>query len=164
MEPSARLREVAEQYAQALRGALGERLVSVVLFGSVARGEAKATSDVDLLVVVDGLPRSRLARQEVLREADARVAPQLDALRAAGVWADVRPILKTPEEAAQPSPLYFDLVEDAVLLYDRGEFFAHVLERMRQSLRRLGARRLRLGEARYWDLKPDFRPGDVFEI
>lgn len=33
---------------------LGSRLAGVVLYGSVARGEAAASSDVDLLMVVDG--------------------------------------------------------------------------------------------------------------
>jgi len=36
---STRLREVAEEYAEELSGVFKERLVSVVLFGSVARGE-----------------------------------------------------------------------------------------------------------------------------
>jgi hypothetical protein len=36
-----------------LRAAFGERLVSVKLFGSYARGEATERSDVDVLVVLD---------------------------------------------------------------------------------------------------------------
>jgi hypothetical protein len=73
-------------------------------------------------------------------------------------------IVRTPAEAARPIPLYLDLTEDAVILHDRGGFFADVLERVRTSLRRLGARRIRQGTAWYWDLKPDFQPGDVIEI
>ncbi len=61
-------------------------------------------------------------------------------------------------------PLYLDLVEDAVLLFDRDGFFAGALEHLRRSLRRTGVRRLRLGKIRYWDLKPDLVPGEIFEI
>jgi hypothetical protein len=32
------------------------------------------------------------------------------------------------------------------------------------GLAHLGARRVWLGNAWYWDLKPDYRPGDVFEL
>src|SRR5262245_32590236 len=38
----------------------GDGLVSIVLFGSVARRQARPTSDIDLVLVADGLPR-RLA-------------------------------------------------------------------------------------------------------
>jgi hypothetical protein len=39
-DPPRLLRTLADQYAAALRTVLGPRLVAVVLFGSVARGEA----------------------------------------------------------------------------------------------------------------------------
>ncbi|MEW6049226.1 MAG: nucleotidyltransferase domain-containing protein, partial [Bacillota bacterium] len=50
------LRRLAEAYALAAREVLGDNLTSVVLFGSVARGEAGPGSDVDLLVVCRELP------------------------------------------------------------------------------------------------------------
>ena len=56
------------------------------------------------------------------------------------------------------------MVEDAVLLYDRDGFFASVLARLRKRLRAMGAERRRLGRIAYWDLKPDFRPGEVIEL
>jgi predicted nucleotidyltransferase len=143
---------------------LGHRLRSVVLFGSVARGEADSTSDIDMLIVAEGLPPSRLARQDVLAHADTRIEPDLERLRREGIWTDVLPIVKTPEEAARVTPLYLDMVEDAVLLVDRDGFFAGVLARLRKSLRRLGARRVWQEGFWYWDLKPDYQPGEVFEI
>jgi predicted nucleotidyltransferase len=161
---SRKLRALAEEYAAALREVLGDRLVSVVLFGSVARGQATASSDIDILVVVRDLPRSRFARRRLLDPAYARVAPALARLMDEGIPAAVTDVIRTPEEAARPSLLYLDLTEDAVLLIDHDGFFAAVLDRMRGSLRRLGARRLWLDGMPYWDLKPDFRPGDVVEL
>lgn len=73
-------------------------------------------------------------------------------------------IVRTPGEAARAIPLYLDMTEDAVLLHDADGFFAGVLDAVRAALRRLGARRIRQGRHWYWDLKPDFRPGDVIDI
>ncbi|HIC95909.1 TPA: nucleotidyltransferase domain-containing protein [Candidatus Bipolaricaulota bacterium] len=42
---------------QELCEAFGERLMAVVVYGRHARGTATPRSDVDLLVVVRGLPR-----------------------------------------------------------------------------------------------------------
>ncbi|MFQ6029031.1 MAG: nucleotidyltransferase domain-containing protein [Dehalococcoidia bacterium] len=44
-------KSAAEEFARRVTAALGEGVDSIVLFGSVARGEAKRDSDVDVLVV-----------------------------------------------------------------------------------------------------------------
>ena len=49
------LRPPLQAFSARLRGIFGERLREVRLFGSYARGEANEDSDVDVLVVVDGM-------------------------------------------------------------------------------------------------------------
>jgi len=49
------LRSALAEYAARLRVVFGDRLVEVRLFGSFARGEANEDSDVDVLVLVQGL-------------------------------------------------------------------------------------------------------------
>lgn len=74
-------------------------------------------------------------------------------------------VTKSPEEARTHSPLYLDIVEDGVLIFDRDGFFDRILSEMRQRMRQLGSRRVYLDDGRwYWDLKPDFRFGEVVEI
>ena len=46
-----RYRSAAEEFARRVTAALGEQVDSLVLFGSVARGEAKRDSDVDILII-----------------------------------------------------------------------------------------------------------------
>ena len=134
--------------------------MSIVLFGSFARNEATAGSDVDLLVVARDFPRRLGARREELLSlyAPVREARQLPAVE----W---NIVAKTPEEARVHSPLYLDMVEDGRILFDREGFFADVLNRMRARMRELGSRREYLPDGSwYWDLKPDFRFGDEVSI
>jgi predicted nucleotidyltransferase len=49
------LRSPLEAYAVRLRAIFGKRLREIRLFGSYARGEAHEDSDIDVLVLVDGL-------------------------------------------------------------------------------------------------------------
>ena len=158
------LRDLAVEYTGSLRQHLGDSLWAVVLYGSVARGEAAPGSDIDLLIVASGMPRARLARHSILEQADRLSEPRLQTLRKQGIVVDICPILKTPDEAERTSPLYLDLVEDAMILYERDGFFSAILGRLRASLRRLGARRIRRGRIRYWELKPDYVPGEVFQL
>lgn len=137
------------------------KLVSFVVYGSVARGEAGPGSDVDLLLVFDQLPRGRQERfTHFYRALQA-------ARKEASTWpvVDWSPVILTVEEAQARRPMYLDLVYDARLLFDRGGFFARVLEDMRARLEELGAKRIRLpGGSWYWDLKPDAKPGEVIEL
>lgn len=134
----------------------GERLISLVVFGSVGRGTARPDSDIDFLLVVKNLPNGRMAR---VREFSAIEA----ALDIKG-HLELSPVFKTPEEIAEGSPLLLDMVEDARVLFDRQGFFQRTMENLKERLQRLNARRIWQGNAWYWDLKPDYKQGEIFEI
>ena len=138
--------------------------MAAALFGSVARREAGAASDMDLLIVATQLPPGRMTSQNLLASLDARFDPQLAALRRRGILTDFSPILKTPEEARITVPLYLDMIEDAIILYEQDGFLSAIFDRVRQSLRRLGSRRRLCGNTRYWELKPDYVPREEFTI
>jgi predicted nucleotidyltransferase len=150
--------------AEACRATYRERLVSLVVFGSVARGTPKSDSDIDLLVVADGLPKGRTRRMREFGAVKQLLAPELARAAAAGVTTRLSVIFKTRDEVEAGSPLFFDMTEDARFLHDRDGFMQQSLQDLRARLARLGAKRVWKGEAWYWDLKPDYQPGQVFEI
>lgn len=86
---------------------------------------------------------------ERIRAADQRIEKRLKNMRDRGIYGDVCPVLKTPEEAARIRPLYLDFVEDAVFLVDRDGFLASVLDRLKRRLRELGSVRRRMDKIRY---------------
>ncbi len=163
-ENTVALNHLAKQYAATARAVLGDNLTSVVLFGSVARDQAGPGSDIDLLVICRELPTGAFRRQEVLEPVRERLQAELDRLWGQGWYADFTEVIKTEMEAQRTHPLYLDMTEEAVILFDRGGFFAGVLERLRGRLRELGAERKQLGRLRYWDLKPDFKPGEAITL
>ena len=149
---------------EACRATYGDRLVSLVVFGSVARGTPKADSDIDLLVVADRLPRGRTRRMREFDAVKQLLAPALSRASLRGVATRLSPIFKTPEEVRAGSPLFFDMTQDARILHDPDAFMKSALRDLRDRLARLGARRIWKGECWYWDLEPDYQPGEVFEI
>ena len=157
-------RGVLSKLVELLMERFGDRLISVVLFGSVTRCDAKSDSDVDLLIVAEGLPGSRLRRQYLFMEVEDLLQRDLEELESKGFRIDFSPIMKTPEEASRISPLYLDMVYDAVILFDRGGFFTSILEKLKKRLDELGAERVFIGRRWYWKLKKDYRFGEVIEI
>ena len=140
--------EFAPRLVEILRVAFGERLVSVVLFGSHARGEARPESDVDIFLVVKGLPESPLDRiVEVRRPLAGRLLER------------VAFIAKTPEEVLAGLPsLYLDLALDGRVLYDTG-FFRERQAVLPRLIREAGLRRVVRGGEHYWEWETPPRRG-----
>ena len=144
-------------FLRILHSRYGEDLVSVVLFGSWARGEARAESDIDLLVISKDFPRSRLDRHRDIFEMAKAVTPEFAS--------KVSVIPLTPDEASPTKPFYLGMLTAHALLHDRDEFFATILERLKTRLAELGSvRRVDKDGYEYWDLKPDFKPGEAVEL
>lgn len=146
----------------------GEDLRSVVLYGSVARGTFRPTSDIDLLVVLRSSPLSwgkRISQflKAVLGHPDVETAASQ--LKPKNLPWRVEPIILTESELAARPPLLLDLTEDALILEDRGGVFAREIAHVRARLGELGARRVWLpGDRWYWILTPEIRPGEVITI
>jgi len=149
---------------KAARSHYRERLVSVAVFGSVARRTQRPDSDIDLLLVCERLPRGRMRRVKEFEKVENRLAPLFLSLNREGISTFLSATFKTPAEVKRGSLFYLDLVDDARLLYDRDDFFKNFLNGLRRRLSELGARRIWRGNSWYWDLKPDFKAGDVFEL
>jgi len=154
-----------ERLAQRLRSSMGDNLISVVLYGSYARKQIGPESDVDILIIADGLPRSTLERQIFLTKIFNEIEDHLrQTLYPTGLFPYISAILKTPQEANCVSRIYFDMIDEARIFFDRGDFFKSVLQKVKKRLEELGAKRVQVGKMWYWDLKPDYRPGEIFEL
>jgi predicted nucleotidyltransferase len=109
-------KRVAERLAERLRDAVGDRIEAIVLYGSVARGEAGKDSDVDLLIIV---PDGKIRRQIL------RVSYDLD-LEFGTVTSHV---YMTPQEFERylswGDPFLREVLKEGIVLYDSG-FYSKV--------------------------------------
>lgn len=157
-------RSLVSKILKVLLSMFGDRLVSLIVYGSVARGDAKQSSDLDLLIMVEGLPKSRFDRNKIFDMVEDLLIKDLEDLHASGCHVVLSPILKTPEEARKISSLYLDMVEDAVIVYDKNRFFESILVRLSRKLKELGAERVWVGKKWYWKLRKDLKPGEEIVI
>ena len=156
--------ELTKKLLKEVQSFYGDRLVSFVVFGSVARKSYRFDSDMDVLIIADDLPKGRMKRVEQFSIVEVKIEHFLKSLQKEGIDTYIFPVFKTPEEADLGSPLFLDMVEDARILFDRDEFFAKVLGKLRQRLKELGAKRVWRGNVWHWVLKPDYKPGEIFEL
>jgi predicted nucleotidyltransferase len=155
-----------EKYCSLIKNHFRDRLISICLFGSVARGEAKPDSDIDILIVADDLPIDIGLRiketnyvHENLKKSEAYIS-----LRKSNVSGLVSDIFFTPEEIERHPPILLDIVEDGIIWYDKENFLRKVLLSIKENLKKLEAKKVTTEKGYYWVLKPDIKPGEIVRI
>lgn len=147
-----------EHYCRLLHARFDERLRSIVLFGSVARGQWDRGSDIDLLVVVDaweGPAWQRIVELQDLKEQLHKLREFAKAVEK-GYSAAIQHYALSTEEAKAVHRIYLDMCLDGIILYDKGNFIQSVLADLRQKLGEQQARRIqRPAGGHYWALNAE---------
>ena len=102
-------------------------VASYVIGGSLARGTADKTSDVDTFVIIDDTDVKRMSRIELLEKLRGMI---YDYIREASAMAGVKNILNVQvylltdfwQAVKDAQPVMFTFIRDGVPLYDRGTF------------------------------------------
>ncbi|HID32669.1 MAG TPA: nucleotidyltransferase domain-containing protein [bacterium (Candidatus Stahlbacteria)] len=157
MEMARRL-SLAWKFTRRLERHFQDRLVSVVLYGSTGRGKVRHESDIDILIIARDLPRFYYQRVEIIFPILIEVYKQIKNPPR------IEYLILDETEAQKTSGLDLDLTTDSVVLFDNG-FFESKMADLKQRLRKLNSRKVMVSDNLwYWDLKPDLKPGEMFEL
>lgn len=140
-------------------------LESFAIYGSVARGRAALNSDIDIMLISDDLSGSLGARIERMYGIEEELRQELQWLSKNRVHTGLSFYPLRKNEAQRLPSLLLDLIDDAVILYDRNRFLEATLLELKMKLLRLGARRVFIDKEKwYWDLKPDYKFGETIAV
>jgi len=121
---------------------------AVLLFGSIARGEANEYSDVDLLILHSDLPIIDLVERR-------RYLYRLIIERLGDVFDSITLIDMSLDEFLKPdvvTPLLLNIYVDAVVILDRVGVIEGFLSNVRRKVVEVGLKKVKDGKAYYWIL------------
>lgn len=122
MTISQRNRKIADTLTQRLLNAMADEVHAVILFGSVARGEATQSSDIDLYIISKDSSDTRRRMEAICDEVQAEFA---DAAPIHHLFTDK--IMFWTEAAACRCARTMNIINQGILLHDDGAY-ADILE------------------------------------
>lgn len=145
------LLSLAERFRDDLLEFYRENIISIVLYGSVARGDCHEGSDINLLAVFKELPERRKERYKSIEMALKSVNRDLISLfKKEGILTNINVLIKSMEEMEGYSSLFLDMTQDGVILYDRDWFITNKLGKLRKTLEEGNSRRTWVGRLWFW--------------
>lgn len=142
-----------------------ERLVSVVVFGSVGRDKFHPESDIDILIILTDVPKNRSDRFfEYYNNVYLRLERDILQLIKKGICVSISPVIKTREETEYGSPIFIEMTEECKILFDKENFFESILNNIRKKMAEYGSKKIPFKGKYYWLLKPDYKWGDEIKL
>jgi len=110
-------------------------LVGAVVFGSRVKGKCSIHSDLDILIIADGVNPKRHRRGEAIAHIRQRLP---------GLPVDI--LLLTTQEVESNfrnhNPLFLDIAEEGIILVDKDKRVENMTEKTRQYIKKRGIKKL----------------------
>lgn len=156
-------KQLLTKFKQSLLETFGSNLISLILFGSVARGTAGKDSDIDLLIILEDAPDAY--HERLAPVVDIELGLREKAYEATGQAPMFSCIVLSKREAMENRNIFLDMLDASKILYDKDGFFKKRLDELRVRLSQLGSKKVILEDKTwYWNLKPNMSPGEEIEL
>jgi len=125
---------------------LGAKVVAVALFGSLARGEVDERSDVDLFVVVKGVPKGPKRRFMIYDAVYGTLKRDVTIIDV-----DEKELFR---EELEITPMLLNIAWDSLVLYDPSKKLSNLFDRVKTLTKKLNLERYQTIDGKYgWKSK-----------
>jgi len=160
MEMLSGYKQILNKFKQKLLTRFKDEIISMVLFGSVARGTAGKESDIDVLIIMKDVPDSYYERLKPIVDIELEMRKDVE-----GMPPIFSSMILSLDEAKQNRNIFLDMIDHSIILYDTNDFFKNRLSELKNRLDQLGSKKIILKDSTwYWNLKPDIVAGEIIEL
>jgi predicted nucleotidyltransferase len=108
------IKQITDEVVRQSKAVIGDRLVEAVLFGSYARGDADAESDIDIFLLVDVSPSDLSAFRRVIAKTASRISLESEECTTVAV---VMQDMQTYDKYKTTLPFFENIDQEGVILY-----------------------------------------------
>ncbi len=144
-------KKFVESLIERIKEVYGDDLLSIVIFGSYARGGNKTTSDIDILIVLERAAKSRRERlKEFVEKVEKPLSDLFEKLLEEDIYLDVTPVILTKDEARFFNPLYLSILQSKIIIYDKNNFIQDTLKKVEKLLKEWRTKKENVGSCEVW--------------
>lgn len=148
------LNEIVNYYSRTLLGC--------AIFGSYARGENRKNSDLDLLIILNKAQGFSLRLKEFVEKIEMKCEHLAqDIYEKEDILCGLSPYFLTREEALKVQPIYFDLVEHHLIVFDPAGLIDRIINSTKNILKEAGAQKVRNSNTWEWQTNEMGYPGGI---
>ncbi|MGV9173819.1 MAG: nucleotidyltransferase domain-containing protein, partial [Promethearchaeia archaeon] len=159
-------RNYIQDFVMTLKSEFQESLISAILFGSIARGKWKSTSDIDIfLIFADEVShKTQLAQRLTEIKLGFYKTRTLKNDRGEQLHHPIQLVHSTLKALANFQTLFYDIATDGMILFDRKNIGAQFIENIKQRIKRLGLKRIYDEHNNFYWQHKQVKFGEVIEI
>jgi len=159
-------RNYLQDYITILKENFKEHLLSVILFGSVARGQWKRESDIDLLVIFTNELMDTAELNQKLTRITIKFESEMILLDANSnaLFCPIKEIAFTLKELERFRTFFYDVSIDGILMYDCYNIGKKFKERIQHRIIEKGLKRINTGNNGFYWKRKDIKFGEIIEL
>ncbi len=133
--------EIVLELANILKQKFNQDLLSVVLFGSIVKGSFTSTSDIDVLVVCNALPKDWGARDQMILD----LTGDIELKHATPIHMTLASKDDISRAIESVYPLMLEIYDANEIIYDKDNFFRQLLKDFEKNINRLRGKKIEEG-------------------
>jgi predicted nucleotidyltransferase len=151
--PSQKLTHILLGLSSTILAQHGNNYLACIQFGSTTRPPLKKETDIDLLIVFENLPKTKVARSKIINSFEIEFEPLLGEFRATNghnLYPSI--ILKEFRELTHVAPYMLDMVTFHGIVYQKSNEATWLLQKIKEWMDFHQSKRIEYGNLWYWML------------
>jgi len=142
----------------------GENLIGLVVYGSVARETEHCQSDIDVLVVLNQVPKVRFERMDFfIDEIETPILKEFTSHESC-FQIEINPNIKSFEELMAGSFLNFTIASEGIILFEKDHIISGYFTKLRNRFKEMGVQKIPYAGGFYYDFLPNAKSLEVFDL
>lgn len=158
-------RDYLYNFVRLLKEKYKEDLLSIILFGSVARGKWNNESDIDLFIIFSNKSSIRTTINNRLTKiiSDYERKSKLKNSKGDRLFSTIQDISLLLKDLHTFRTIFYDIAMDGIILFDRNQTGFHFLKKIKKRIEEKGLKRVFIKENDYyWERNVKF--GEIIEL